>query len=148
MRRIRGEGNAALSNVTISRTPLVERLTRRTRVSFQNRQFETANTAGFVIGDNRITTRRIDFKSEGISMRVAGSYGFDGTIDADLQIGFIKSLLDNLGGGVPIVGNIIGELAGVVDQVTGALLLGFRVRGTAANPQVDPVPLPVLDRLQ
>lgn len=134
-RTIRGSGSASLSRVTLSRTPLMQRLGQTTGHSFEGLLFDTASTTRFTVADGAISTPEVVLQTRGVKLEMHGNYYFDRRIEAMMRINFFTTIV----GDVPL----IGELAKLADRAVGNLLLAFRVSGTTTNPRITPVALPL-----
>ncbi|MCX7718716.1 MAG: DUF3971 domain-containing protein [Candidatus Sumerlaeaceae bacterium] len=141
-----GSGSAAMRQLELSRVPLVTRLGQRTRLNFQGRFFETASAANWTIRDGVLASRDLQLETQGLAMTMRGTYSFvRKTIDAMVRLSILESTIgvvtDNLR--VPILSDLAGDLLRFADRQFGNLLLAFRVSGPAADPVVEPIPLPL-----
>jgi hypothetical protein len=143
---VNGSGSAAMRQLELSRVPLVTRLGQRTRVNFQGRMFDTASAARWTIRDGVLSARDLQLETQGLAMTMRGEYSFARkTIDAMVRLSILESTVgvvtDNLR--VPILSDLAGDLLRFADRQFGNLLLAFRVTGPAADPVVEPIPLPL-----
>jgi hypothetical protein len=143
-RSIRGNGSAYIQNLEMGRTAVIRQLGQTTGRNFGGMLFETAQAATFQIGNGALSSRDLALQTNGLQLEMHGDYWFAAdpargiaakTIDGSLRLKLFKSVF----GAIPI----IGQVADLADEVTNAFLLAFRVTGTADNPQVTPVALPV-----
>lgn len=143
-RSIRGNGSVRMTNLEIGGTAVIQELGNTTGRNFGGMLFETARAATFQIGNGALSSRDIALQANGLQLEMHGDYWFAAdsarnipakTIDGNLRLKLFKSVFGNI--------PIIGQVADLADEVTNAFLLAFRVTGTASNPQVTPVPLPM-----
>jgi hypothetical protein len=132
---ITGGGTATITNAAISETAVIQKLGQTTSQSFRQ-LFQTARAAQFHIDNGAISTPNLQLQTKGVLLEMRGSYFFDKHIDAYMRVGLFESIL----GQIPL----LGDLANLADRIAGQLLLAFHVTGPAANPRVQPIPLPLL----
>jgi hypothetical protein len=137
MQRLRGSGWADMTDVILSKSPVIRRVGEITRQSFEGRQFETASSTDFRIGNGAVSTRNLQFQSKGIALDFRGRYYFDRRIEGMIRLGLLETVASRL----PLP--VLPELARFVDKVAGKLLLAFRISGPASNPRIEPVPAPL-----
>jgi hypothetical protein len=144
-RSIRGNGSVFMRNLEIGRTAVIQQLGQSTGRNFGGMLFETAQAATFGIGNGALSSRDLALQTNGLQLDMNGDYWFAAdpqrgvpakTIEGSLRLRLFKSVFGNI--------PIIGQMADLADEVTNAFLLAFRVTGTADNPQVSPVAIPVL----
>lgn len=142
-RSIRGQGSATLVNLELGGTSVIRQIGQQTGRNFGSTQFQTARAATFQIGNGVLSSRDINLDSNGLQLEMRGDYWFAAdagrgipakTIDGTMRMRLFKSVLGNI--------PLIGPVADLADEVTNALLLAFRITGTADNPRVSPVALP------
>lgn len=142
--RISGQGSAALSNLIVGRTTVFQQLGQQTGRNFGGTLFETADAARFEIGNGAMSSRDLRLQTNGMRLDIRGDYYFAGNpaagippkaISGLMRLNFFESVL----GRIPL----IGDLANLADRTMGTLLLAFRITGTADNPNIAPVPLPL-----
>lgn len=141
---IRGQGSGAMRNLELGGTAVIRQLGQTTGRNLGGMQFETARAANFEIGNGALSSRDLALDTNGLQLEMHGDYWFAAdpqrnipakTIDGALRMKLFKSMLGNI--------PIIGQVAELADEVTNALLLAFRVTGTADNPRVTPIALPL-----
>jgi len=143
-RSIRGQGSGRMQNLELGGTAVIRELGQSTGRNFGGTLFETAQAATFNVGNGALSSRDLALQTNGLQLDMRGDYYFAGdparniapkTIDGVLRLRLFKSVF----GSIPI----IGQVADLADEVTNAFLLAFRVTGSASQPRVTPVALPV-----
>jgi hypothetical protein len=126
-----------MTNVVLKDTPLIRRVGEMTGRSIDQELFDTAQTSDFNIGRGAISSRNLQLKSKGVLLDFRGDYYFSRRIEGMIRVGYLQTVL----GEVPLP--LVRDLAGFVDKVAGKLLLAFRVSGSASNPRIEPIMLPL-----
>lgn len=141
---IQGGGSAYVRNLELGGTAVIRQLGQTTGRDLGGRLFESAQAATFDISRGTLSSRDLNLQTNGLQLEMRGRYWFAGdpdqrvaarTIDGTMRMRLFKSVF----GSIPI----IGQVADLADEVTNAFLLAFRVTGTADNPHVTPLPLPL-----
>ncbi len=143
-RSVSGRGSGFMRNLEIGGTGVIRQLGQTTGRNFGGKLFQTAQAATFEVGNGAISSRDLALDTNGLQLEMRGDYWFAGdpsrgvapkTIEGTLRLRLFKSVF----GSIPI----IGAVADLADEVANAFLLAFRITGSAENPQITPVPLPL-----
>lgn len=146
---LRGSGELRASGGRFYEIPLVAELLDAIQVGKQAATVSSAS-AELRLEDRVVHVDNAALGSPTIGMQGHGEVGFDGRVDADLIIVPLGDLEAKLAASdVPVIGDAIAAIAGALEKIlVGAseLVYEFRVTGTLAEPEVTPVPVPVLTR--
>jgi hypothetical protein len=105
--------------------------------------------ASFTIHDRTISLKDIAINSPTVGLQGSGDISFDGKIDFEAIVAPLANWKDKMQETkIPLVSNVAGEIVGGVQKLlnsaTSNLLYEFRVQGTLKDPQIKPVPAPIL----
>lgn len=95
----------------------------------------SAITGDLTLGGGRVSSNRIHMDASVGTVDMRGSFGFDQTLSYDGQAVLIRS---SSGGVNNPVDAITGVLGGVMKQTVGRITVPFAVRGTFADPKIQP----------
>ena len=88
-------------------------------------------TATLRIADQRVASNDVVLNAPDFSVDGGGSVGFSGDLDARGTFRGAAPLIDDLTSGVPVLGTLVAGTKGIVT-------IPFTVRGTVADPKVEP----------
>jgi len=133
-------GLAAIANGTFGPGPTLQKIAEFTSIP----EFKTLNIRDgsfpFAIEQGRVSFREVHFEGPTGDWRVAGSVGFDGTLDYAVSATLPADVVNQLGSAGAIA-------AGALKDPNGRLLLDLRVTGPAKSPKVSWDKSAMLDRL-
>jgi hypothetical protein len=133
-------GLAAIANGTFGPGPTLEKIAEFTSIP----QFKTLRVRDgsfpFAVEHGRVSFREVRFDGPTGEWRVAGSVGFDGTLDYAVSATLPADVVSQLGSAGAIA-------AGALKDPNGQLLLDLRVTGPAKSPKVAWDKSAMLDRL-
>ncbi len=142
--RLSGSGSATLYEVEVGRLPFILRLfqflnlTQMRRGFFEKSVYNSKPNTEFRIKDGVLTCDHVALETEGLLLELHGKYFLQNhSIDSIVRLNIFESTLL---GGLPIV----DEIARFADRTLGRWIMAFRVSGPAANPSIQPVPLPMV----
>ncbi len=95
----------------------------------------SAITGDLSLGNGRVASNRIHVDASVGTVDMRGSFGFDQTLTYDGQAELVRS---NSGGINNPVDAITGILGGVMKQTVGRITVPFAIRGTFAEPKIQP----------
>lgn len=139
-RSLTAVGLASIANGTFGPGPTLTKIAEFTSIP----QFKTLDirdgTFPFAIEEGRVSFREVRFDGPTGEWRVAGSVGFDGTLDYAVSATLPADVVNQLGSAGAIA-------AGALKDPSGRLLLDLRVTGPAKSPRVSWDKSAMLDRL-
>ena len=139
-RSLTAVGLASIANGTFGPGPTLTKIAEFTSIP----QFKTLDirdgTFPFAIEDGRVSFREVRFAGPTGEWRVAGSVGFDGTLDYAVSATLPADVVSQLGSAGAIA-------AGALKDPSGQLLLDLRVTGPAKSLRVSWDKSAMLDRL-
>ncbi|MEW6272884.1 MAG: AsmA-like C-terminal region-containing protein [Thermodesulfobacteriota bacterium] len=146
---LRGDGEMRASGERFYEIPVIAELLEAMQVGKEAATVSSAS-AELRVAERRVHLDNAALGSPTIGMQGHGEVGFDGRLDVDMilvPLGDVQAKLES--SDVPLVGDVIAAIAGALETLfAGAseLVYEFRVTGTVADPEVTPVPVPVLTR--
>ncbi|MBI1750181.1 MAG: AsmA family protein [Acidobacteria bacterium] len=95
----------------------------------------SAITGDLALGGGRISSNRIHVDASVGTVDMRGSFGFDQTLSYDGQAVLIRSSSGGVNNPVDAITTVLG---GVMKQTVGRITVPFAIRGTFANPKIQP----------
>jgi hypothetical protein len=139
-RSLTAVGLAAIANGTLGPGPVLESLAEFTRIPQFKELRVRDGSFPFAVEQGRVRFREVRFDGPTGEWRVAGSVGFDGSIDYAVSATLPGEIANQLGTAGAVV-------AGALKDPDGQLLLDLRVTGTAKSPRVSWDKSAMMDRL-
>ena len=137
MNSLTGKGQLVLSNGSLSNFPVTDQLATKLNLS----QFKTVNIKDqkvvFSFTNGRVTVEPYKTKIGDVDAEIAGSHGFDETIQYGINLSVPRTALGTAGN--TMVNNLVTQAAGkgipvtVGDKVSLAVTIG----GTMTNPKIE-----------
>jgi hypothetical protein len=139
-RSLTAVGLAAIANGTLGPGPVLEKVAAFTSIP-QFKQLRVRDGSfPFAVENGRVSFREVRFEGPTGEWRVAGSVGFDGTLDYAVSASLPAEIANQLGTAGAIA-------AGALKDPNGQLLLDLRVSGPAKSPKITWDKSAMLDRL-
>ncbi len=95
----------------------------------------SAITGDLTLGGGRVSSNRIHVDASVGTVDMRGSFGFDQTLSYDGQAVLIRSSSGGVNNPVDAITSVLG---GVMKQTVGRITVPFAVRGTFADPKIQP----------
>ncbi len=133
-------GLAALANGTFGPGPTLEKIAAFTSIPQFKELHVRDGTFPFAVEAGRVSFREVHFDGPTGDWRIAGSVGFDGTLDYAVSASLPADIANQLGTAGAIA-------AGALKDQNGEILLDLRVTGPAKAPKVSWDKRAMLDRL-
>jgi hypothetical protein len=139
-RSLTAVGLAGIANGTFGPGPTLEKIAAFTSIPQFKELRVRDGTFPFAVEQGRVSFREVRFDGPTGDWRVAGSVGFDGTLDYAVSTTLPADLVNQLGSAGAIA-------AGALKDPNGQLLIDLRVTGPAKSPKVSWDKSAMLDRL-
>ena len=132
-----GTGSLQTSNLAIRDFPPLERLASATKLAILQDPTMRTITSQFEIRDGRFRTRPFTAQLGPVTMNVAGSNGFDQSLDYDLGIRLPREVIGAEANRA--IAGLVSRAAGAgVDlQAAPEIALGVKLTGTITNPSIS-----------
>ncbi len=137
MNSLTGKGNLLILNGNLSNFPITDQLADKLKLS----QFKTITLNDtkifFSFENGRVTVQPYKMKMNGIDAEIAGSHGFDQTIDYGINMAVPKTILGGESSG--IINNLVSQATskGIPLQVGNTINLSAKIGGTVTKPTVE-----------
>ena len=130
-----GNGTLATSQVAMHDFPAMQKIADATKLQFLKDPALQALKAAFLIQNGRLAVKPFDVKAGGIAMTVAGSNGFDQSLQYTLGLHVPRSML---GGANDAIAGLVSKAgsAGAGLAAAPEIPLAIQVGGTVTNPSV------------
>jgi hypothetical protein len=123
-------GLASIASGTLGPGPALEAIANLTQIpSFATIQIRDGKVP-FAVERGRVRMREVKLAGGNGEWRLAGSVGFDGSLDYAVSVTLPRSMAQNLGSGAALA-------AGAFQDDEGRLLIDLRVTGPASSPKVS-----------
>jgi nucleotide-binding universal stress UspA family protein len=130
-----GNGTLATSLLAMHDFPAMQKIADATKLQFLNNPTLQALKASFLIQNGRLTVKPFDVKAGGIAMNVAGSNGFDQSLQYTLGLRVPRSML---GGANDAISGLVSKAGSAGASLAAApeIPLAIQIGGTVTNPSV------------
>jgi AsmA-like protein len=137
MNSLNGKGDLMLLSCVLSNFPVTDQIADKLHLT----QFKTITLKDtkifFSFANGRVTVQPYKTNIGGIDAEIAGSHGFDNTIDYGVNLVVPTSLMGSQGGAM--VNNLVSQAAskGIPVKVGDKVNLTLKITGTTTNPKIE-----------
>jgi hypothetical protein len=130
-----GNGTLATSQLAMHDFPVMQKIADVTKLQFLKDPTLQPLKASFLIQNGRLTVKPFDVKAGGITMTVAGSNGFDQSLQYTLGLHVPRSML---GGANDAISGLVSKAGGAGINLAAAteIPLAIQIGGMVTNPSV------------